>query len=156
MIIVLACGEKKSNVAQQAIDLYIGNYFKCAKDWALSVVQITQVYILSAKYGLVKATKIIAPYELRLNNGNKFCASKLKAQATQYGILEMPVIACGGQPYVNSLRQVFADVYAPFTTVKHGGAYPDLNEFSGRMGTQRGWMINAHGQIPKPKHKENK
>ena len=156
MIVVLACGEKKSIVAQRAIDLYVGNYFNCAKNWALSVVPITQIYILSAKYGLVKATKVIAPYELRLHQRQRFDANKLKRQAIQYGIIDMPVIACGGQAYVKSLRQVFADVYAPFTTVKYGGAYPNLNEFAGRMGTQRGWMINAHGQIPKPKHKESK
>jgi cytoplasmic iron level regulating protein YaaA (DUF328/UPF0246 family) len=59
----------KDNKPCTAKDLYISPLFKKAYKWALQYK--IPIYILSAKYGLIKDDQYIAPYEKTLNNMSK-------------------------------------------------------------------------------------
>jgi hypothetical protein len=61
IIYLVSCVSKKERHAAQARDLYISPWFKKARAYAEQAG--SEWYILSAKYGLLKPTRIIAPYD---------------------------------------------------------------------------------------------
>lgn len=65
-IVLISCVSKKRLVKSKARDLYISPLFKKNLQYALTL-QPDQVYILSAKYGLVSLEEEIEPYDLTLN-----------------------------------------------------------------------------------------
>ena len=69
-IILMSCGAKKESTPQQAKNLYIGGYFKKILAYAefLSNKNNAEIFILSAKYGVLELNEIIKPYDLTLNN----------------------------------------------------------------------------------------
>lgn len=74
-IILISCGAKKEKTPQKVEDLYIGGYFKKTLLYAkhLSNKNNAEIFILSAKYGLLELNEIIKPYDLTLNNkGEKY------------------------------------------------------------------------------------
>jgi cytoplasmic iron level regulating protein YaaA (DUF328/UPF0246 family) len=64
-VYLVSCVSKKQNCEAAAEELYISNWFKKAKTFALLYADAW--YILSAKYGLVRPTERIQPYEQTLN-----------------------------------------------------------------------------------------
>lgn len=65
-IAFIACSKTKKRYPAPARELYQGSLFKKALRYTES--EFNQVYILSAKYGLVSLDKVISPYEKTLNN----------------------------------------------------------------------------------------
>lgn len=66
-IVLISCVSQKQDKACKAKDLYVSALFK--KCWAYAnQLKPNQIYILSAKYHLLKPEKIISPYNLTLNN----------------------------------------------------------------------------------------
>lgn len=72
-IIFVSCGAKKKKTSVRAKDMYISNLFRKALGYAerLSLKTNAEVYILSAKYGLLEPTHIIEPYNCTLNDFTK-------------------------------------------------------------------------------------
>lgn len=66
MIAFISCVKKKQNKSCMAKDLYCSPLFRSA--YAYAQKRADKIYILSAKYGLLKETDIIAPYNLTLNS----------------------------------------------------------------------------------------
>lgn len=67
----IACVKTKRNIACKAKEMYISPLFKMAYQYALkNTVSEDRIYILSAKYGLIHNTDMIAPYEKTLNSEN--------------------------------------------------------------------------------------
>jgi hypothetical protein len=66
-IILISCVSKKLDHKARAKDLYISSLFKYNLDYARSL-NPNQIFILSAKYGLLGLEEEIEPYDTTLNN----------------------------------------------------------------------------------------
>lgn len=73
-IVLLSCGKAKQKIRTRAINMYIGNYFQKVSRYAKSL-QPDLLFILSAKYGLLRSNQVISPYNITLNN---FTLSQIK------------------------------------------------------------------------------
>lgn len=62
----ISCVSMKSNKACEVKDMYISPLFKYSYKFA-SNAGVNEIYILSAKYGVIKDDKIIEPYNTTLN-----------------------------------------------------------------------------------------
>lgn len=144
MIVVISCGDKKQSVPTTAAELYTGKYFKDCLRYARSIAKDRDIYIMSAKYGLIRTTRVIAPYNTTMNK-HQLTAIILQQQAQALNIIKQPCIFVGGKPYRMLVQQVFKDFYAPFAKAPDGimplGAC--------RMGYQRQAMTLYYGQIPR-------
>jgi len=65
-LVLVGCGKAKRPTPCAAKDLYIGNLF--AAQLTLAKHYSADVFILSAKYGLLRLHDIVAPYELKLTD----------------------------------------------------------------------------------------
>jgi len=65
-IVLISCVKTKLNHAALAKDLYVSQLFKSSLAYARSL-NPDAIYILSAKYGVVKLDQEIEPYEMTLN-----------------------------------------------------------------------------------------
>lgn len=66
-IVLISCVSKKLERKSTAESLYISSLFKKNLTYAKSL-NPNEIYILSAKYGLLKLTDEIEPYDKTLNN----------------------------------------------------------------------------------------
>ena len=80
-IVLISCASQKRSYKCKARDLYISALFKKNLRYALKLAP-DQIFILSAKYGLVGLDDEIEPYNLTLNT---MSSSKIKQWAS--GIL---------------------------------------------------------------------
>lgn len=68
-IALISCVSKKINTTTKAKDIYISPLFK--KSYNYAILNNYKIYILSAKYYLLKPDDIITNYNLTLNNFNE-------------------------------------------------------------------------------------
>ena len=66
-IVLISCVKRKLTHPAKAKDMYISNLFKKLFAYA-QLLNPDLMFILSAKYGLLKLDEVIEPYELTLNN----------------------------------------------------------------------------------------
>ena len=78
VISVVQCVSKKQNTPQLARDLYISPLFVSAAPFAEKISN--EWYIISGKYGLVRPTDFIEPYDITLN---KMSASERRKWAEE-------------------------------------------------------------------------
>lgn len=123
MNVFLSCVSKKRNYSCPASDMYISDLFKKSLAYATKITDHTNVYILSAKYGLLELDQQIEPYELTLNIMNKKqrkeWANKVLMQCKDKDISfdEEAVFLCG-EKYREFLMKEFKNSTAP---LKHMG-----------------------------------
>jgi len=86
-IALVSCAKKKRRVRSRAADLYVSTLFRLSNEYAKKL-KVDQIWILSAKYGLLHPDIDVDPYNLTLN----------KMTATQ--------IAKWGVDVLSQLRQV--------------------------------------------------
>jgi hypothetical protein len=144
MIVVISCGAKKAATAQPAIDLYQGAFFRAMRSWARSVTKDRNIYIMSAKYGLLPASKVIEPYNLRMGQAGCVSVDTLQRQARALHITYEQVIIVAGKNYLDMAKQVWSDLYAPFTAMPSGVLQPGMCG----MGYQLQAMKQHAGHIP--------
>lgn len=65
-IAIISCGKNKAKIKAKARDLYLGSSFKMGLSFALKHFDDKNIYILSAKHGLLKLDQEIEPYEKSL------------------------------------------------------------------------------------------
>ncbi|MBT3727094.1 hypothetical protein HOG21_05450 [bacterium] len=65
-IILISCVSKKLNLKSKAKDIYVSSLFKKSLEYA-ELQNPDKIFILSAKYGLLKLNKKIEPYNQTLN-----------------------------------------------------------------------------------------
>lgn len=87
----ISCVKTKRKMICKAKDLYISPLFKKAYEYALkNTISEDNIYIISAKHGLIHNQQIIAPYEQTLNNASikerKIWAYRVLQQMARYGI----------------------------------------------------------------------
>jgi len=118
--IIITCGKKKSITISRAEFMYVGSHFKDCLKWAKSKEKNDNIYILSAKYGLLKLSDIIKPYDLKM--GEKGCVSSdfIKNQAKEFGILDCEIISTAGREYRMVLDKVFKNIKYPFYNLSLG------------------------------------
>jgi hypothetical protein len=111
-IVLIACASKKANRAAPAEDFYISPLFRANLAYAKSL-KPAMIFILSAKYGLVKLNQQLAPYDLTLNTMSdrqiRVWASRILGQLrTRIDIEQSEVVVLAGEKYrrhlVPSLR----------------------------------------------------
>ncbi|WP_290595944.1 MULTISPECIES: DUF6884 domain-containing protein [unclassified Archaeoglobus] len=80
-LLIIPCSKTKKNIKGElpAIDLYDGPFFKLLRKYAN--IPFLDVYIISAKYGLIEAFEPIKKYDLRMNSRR---ASELRASITKH------------------------------------------------------------------------
>jgi cytoplasmic iron level regulating protein YaaA (DUF328/UPF0246 family) len=81
-IVLISCVKKKRDYRCKAEDLYISSYFKKNLAYAKSLYP-DNIFILSAKYGLLPLNKEIDTYDLTLNKFPKEALIKWSADTIQ-------------------------------------------------------------------------
>ena len=66
-VVLISCVSRKVGHSAPAKDLYISTLFKLNLRYA-EMLGPDQIFILSAKYGLLPLTKLVEPYEVTLNS----------------------------------------------------------------------------------------
>ena len=117
MIVIIPCGGKKRSVASIAAELYVGPYFRGCLAYARSLVSDADIYVLSAKYGLVTLVDELEPYDLRMGNAGCVTPRRVQEQAAAMGVLDERVVALGGVDYTRVVRAVWRSVTTPLTGV---------------------------------------
>ena len=102
--IIISCGAKKLEGSHKAIDLYTGSYFKANSEWALSITDVNHIFILSAKYGLIRANDVIETYEQKLNKITPEFIEKIVSQNESYKLTE--AIVLGGITYRKATEHI--------------------------------------------------
>ena len=103
----MACAKRKLSQPAAARDLYIFPLFGKSRNWAERNCE--QWYILSAKYGLVRPSRRLAPYEKTLNAMNRQekeeWARNVFRQMKKAGIIKPGVqfVWLAGQSYKGNL-----------------------------------------------------
>lgn len=133
-IILIACGKEKRKEASKAKDLYQGSYFKKNLEYAyiLSKKYKADIYILSAKYGLLDMDKIINPYNFTLNNVNE----RYKKNWSYRVIKELDkkikktdkVIFLAGKSYNKYLKMYYKNNLEPLEGLRIGEKMKKLNK----------------------------
>lgn len=118
MIVFVGCGSVKKNIACKAGDMYTGSYFKLCMTYAKTLTTDDNIYILSAKYGVLPLNKVIEPYNKTLNKMNKEEKEKwINMVVTQLHELHItpntPVTFICGKNYYQSLTNYFTNITTP-------------------------------------------
>jgi hypothetical protein len=127
MIVIISCGAQKAPDRQKAQLLYTGPYFQDCLAYARTLAPDKDIWILSAKHGLLGLNDELDPYNLKMGEPGSITTTELDGQAEFYGLREEQVVVIGGGLYVEACRQIWPDVQAPL-------------EGRGGMGQQRQWM----------------
>jgi len=135
MNVIIACGKKKRTIPSMAYLLYTGSYFaltlQCAKQWT----SLDNVYIFSAKYGVIHSRVIIEPYEQILHQPGAISLNQVRKQMSD---IEGLVCYLGGSGYLSMLRQIRNDVIAP---LQNRLTYP-RNGLGYQMQQLKRWSVN--------------
>lgn len=133
-VILIACGKDKKNIASEAKDLYQGSYFKKTLEYAyiLSKKHKADIYILSAKYGLLELDTIISPYNFTLND-----VSEKYRKNWSYGVIKQlnkeikktdRVIFLAGKSYNKYLKTYYKNNLEPLEGLRIGKKMKRLNK----------------------------
>lgn len=102
MIGLVACCKKKLPVAAKAEEIYCSPLFRKAKEYCL--IHYPRWFILSAKFGLLDPTKLIAPYDCTLLAQTRQARDKwgqlVYSQLAALGLTEESFVAHAGRVYV--------------------------------------------------------
>jgi cytoplasmic iron level regulating protein YaaA (DUF328/UPF0246 family) len=120
-VILVACCGPKMNKQAPAANLYISPLFKKARSYA---EKRGRWFILSALYGLLDPTAVIAPYDLTLK---KLPAQKrrewgemVREQMGKAGLIGVPLVALAGADYVKPLMDAGLTVTQPMKGYRIG------------------------------------
>jgi len=123
---------KKRAYRSKARDLYTSPLFKKNLQYALKL-QPDQIFILSAKYGLVPLDEEIEPYDLTLNTMSakeikEWSEGVLSALAIQTDLQEDQFIFLAGAQYRKYLLEHMMHVEVPFEGLTIGRQLQKLTE----------------------------
>lgn len=119
-IVLLSCVKSKNDKKSKAKDMYISALFKYSYMYASKITSQENIYILSAKYGLLKLDDEIYPYEDTLNTKTekqkKIWAYKVYKQmkSLNFDFDKQTVFLCGNN-YRKYLITKFSNAIAPLS-----------------------------------------
>lgn len=145
MKIILGCGSRKGRMAAPAWQLYTGSTFGLALAWARSIVALRQIYILSAKYGLIRSMDVIVPYNAQMGTTSQVITiPEVTRQAVELGLdQERPLLVNAGKPYRAVLQEALPQSVA---LADHWNLPRDW------IGFQRSWFKHNHRKLPASLH----
>lgn len=118
---LIACVSKKQSRPCKAIDLYTSDLFK------KSVRYINQfglpIYILSAKYNLIRSDRVIVPYDLTLNNLKKSELEKwaiVTAEEIKNEFGDQTLLVLAGKKYLSFSQYTNNKIIDPLKTLGIG------------------------------------
>lgn len=132
MIVFIGCCKTKREYPCTALEMYQGHIFKKSYLYVKKKYPQAKVYILSAKYGLLRLDKEIKPYELTLNTFRdaeiKKWSKGVYKQLVQEGISsdEEAIFLCGVK-YYKYLQRLFKSVVIPMKNMPMGKCMQWLN-----------------------------
>lgn len=96
---LVACCSQKALRACEARDLYLSPLFRKSRTWA---ERRGDWMILSAKYGVVQPTAVIAPYDLTLTKMSAAERAEWDARVARSlaGFEDRPIVVLAGQSYL--------------------------------------------------------
>lgn len=165
-ILILGCGRPKQKGKDVMVrDLYLKGFWNIYRN---AVSQIPHphldVYVMSAKYGLLPETAMVCDYDMVLVDKKsnldsheihyKNLTPTLKAQLKKYKWGKRPVITVLGKPYQAALREAGVNFISADT-------HPDFPNRHGRGGVGKhnqalGWFLAAHSPKKSNPRRKNK
>lgn len=132
MIAILSCGKSKQIVPAKAIDIYIGIVFRQKLKYVQSFYPNADIYILSAKYGIIPADLVIEPYDqmvpLREDDFFRDWSQMVTEQLQSFDKTES-IIFLGNQHYYKPVDSYFVgQKQAPLLGLKPGQQLARLTE----------------------------
>ena len=128
IILVACCGPKLAEPAPAA-DLYVSPLFKKARNYA---ERRGRWFILSALYGLLDPTEVIAPYNVTLKKmpaqKRREWGQKVRHQMETAGLIGPRVVALAGADYVKPLTDTGLTVAQPMKGKSIGKQLQWLNK----------------------------
>ena len=106
-IVLISCVKKKQKEKSKAQDMYTSDLFKKSLAYARKL-KPDDIFILSAKYGILGLDEKIVPYEMTLNkmsgHEKKIWAEKvLKSLGEKFDLLSDKFILLAGNNYVKNI-----------------------------------------------------
>ena len=114
----ISCVKTKRDISCAAKDMYISPLFRKAYSYAAARVPESRIYILSAKYGLIPVSMIIAPYEKTIShakkNEQKAWSFRVIQQAKVYNIpLSSRILILAGEGYRKYIEKCLPNSFCP-------------------------------------------
>lgn len=154
--VIIGCGNAKRATPHPAADLYTSAYLRTAVAWARSVTTADRLLILSAKYGLIRGSDVIAPYQATFGKTHGFAATRaaleppvtvaeVARQVVAYPHLNGPIITLAGKDYYRVLLAASSGRLIPYNPF-----FPllDAAGHDHRTGYQAQAMKAHMGRIP--------
>lgn len=126
-IVIVACGQAKQTVRATAEELYTGSYYRACMAYAQTLAPHEDIYILSAKWGLLRLSSELEPYNVTLGESGSIKVAYAQVQAQRFGIYGSCPVVLGGQRYSLFCQQVFSHIVEPLRGI-------------GGMGKQIAWL----------------
>lgn len=123
-LVVVPCGGRKQPAGWRgpAHDLYTGPYFRGCLRAALALTPGDRVRILSGKYGLLRLTDEVEPYEQRIDEAGHVTLARLHQQLDEQGLRHAPhVIALVGSAYAKQVVALWGHAATSFPLAGVGG-----------------------------------
>jgi len=124
LIIIITCGSTKALTKSRAEKMYVGGHFKNCLKWAKSSTITENIFILSAKYGLLKLDEMIAPYDLKMGQKGSVTGEFISRQAHDLGFWPakgFEIISSAGEAYQGPLIKAFGQsIKFPFKGLSMG------------------------------------
>lgn len=117
---IITCGSKKLTFPTAAQNMYIGSFFKAQLQWAKKHFHEDKIFILSAKYGLLKLNDVIEPYNIKMGDKGSVDLIKISQQIKKYKI-NTKIYSSAGKEYRKLLDKVFINIEYPFMHLKGMG-----------------------------------
>ena len=117
MIVVINCGKQKATEARPAYALYTGSFFRTSMQWARCYAPQKNIYIISARYGIVRSTTVLQPYDQRIKR-DVLSPALVKKQAKQFGIDKHKPLLIVGKRYMHLIDAVWQEYEAPFAGIE--------------------------------------
>lgn len=105
-IALVGCAAKKFFGAQPAKDLYGSALFRAARAYAEKTC--TRWYILSARYGMLEPTRVIAPYDMRLTRSGAAKWGRMVGEQLEQLVPELntELVVLAGELYADAIDPV--------------------------------------------------
>jgi len=131
-VALISCVSKKCHKKSKTKDLYISTLFKKNMAYAKKI-EVDEIYVLSAKYGLLKLDDKIEPYDLTLNKMKSYqkreWSSAVLEQLTKLEDLESTnFIFLAGENYIKYLIEKLPYYEIPMRGMQIGKQLQFLTE----------------------------
>lgn len=130
-IVIIPCGGTKLPHAATAAELYTGSMFKDALRTARAMTAEDNIFILSAKHGLVALETMLEPYDLKMGQPGSVSLNTLRCQLRDmydsYYLHEYDMHTLLPRAYYEML-------WAAVHTMNRTQAYSMVNHFDGCAG----------------------